>query len=176
MRKSERDLVVNEVFLDMLADLKSNREVDITFHLFFEDGYWKFTPPRGMPKNYMYGVMNIVISEEKPLAYVMTSDCNMRSPETGEIVGEQLIAIVVTPDGQNNAKGQSYTRLPGGKIKYEERMDMQLVAGDAIVLYEPSGAPAEVKDPLLNGVRAEIKAKKVPYKEYGKANDGPSFH
>lgn len=178
MNKYTADLIVKEVFMDMKADLKSNKQIGMEFHVFFDDGYWRFDP-KGLSKDQAYGVLNVFLNEVKTLGYSVTSDCNIRSPETGEIIGEQLMAALVSPEGKIDVNMQPYTRLPNGKIRYEKPLtaDGLTFGGEATMLYRPiMPIPDDVKNTLVVALKAEVARCKIPYKTYGKENGGPTAH
>lgn len=180
MDSKRADLIVKELFMDMKADLKSQKEIGMAFHVFFDDGYWRFEPEI-LSKEQAYGLLNIFLTDPdtKTIAYSVTSDCNMRSPVTGEIIGEQLMAALVSPDGKVDVNMQPYKRLPNGKIQYEKSMlaDGISFGGDATALYQPViGVPEEIKKQLVKVVAAQAAQNKVPYKSYTKEDDGPTAH
>lgn len=180
MDSKRADLMVKELFMDMKADLKSQKEIGMAFHIFFEDGYWRFQPEH-MSKDQAYGLLNIYLTDpsSKTIAYSVTSDCNMRCPTTYEIIGEQLMAAFVTPDGKVDVNMQPYKRLHNGKIQYEKALNADGVSfgGDATSLYQPlTDVPDEMRRALVQAVNGQVAIEKKPYKSYTRENDGPTAH
>lgn len=172
--------MVKELFMDMKADLKSQKAIGMAFHVFFDDGYWRFEPAH-LSKEQAYSLLNIYLTDprSKTIAYSVTSDCNMRCPKTYEIIGEQLMAALVTPDGKVDVSMQPYKRLPNGKVQYEKPMkaDGMSFGGDATSLYQAGDQyPAEMRKALVQAVNGEIARDKKPYKSYSREDSGPTAH
>ena len=180
MDSKRADLMVKELFMDMKADLKSQKEIGMAFHIFFEDGYWRFEPAH-LSKDQAYSLLNIYLTDpsSKTIAYSVTSDCNMRCPKTYEIIGEQLMAALVTPDGKVDVTMQPYKRLHNGKIQYEKSLiaDGVSFGGDATSLYQVGGdIPAEMRRALVHAVNGQVAKEKKPYKSYSREENGPTAH
>jgi hypothetical protein len=177
--KKRVNQLVNEIFTDLKAQLTDEGGFDMTFHVFFDDGFWRFNPG-SLSKQQAYRALNIFLTESRTLAYSVTSDCNLLDPVTKERIGEQLLSVVVTPDGSVDGSMQPYIRLPNGEIQYEKMIanDELRFFGDLTSFYHSTqGIPEEVKKGLTSIFNARIAAEKIPYRSaYTKEESGPTFH
>lgn len=178
--RKRAQLMVKELFMDMKVDLKAQKDVGMAFHVFFEDGYWRFQPEH-LSKAQAYSLLNLYLTDSscKAIACSVTSDCNMLCPSTHEIIGEQLMAAFVTPDCKVDVIMQPYTRLPNGKIKYERAIsaDENTFAGDITSLYQlGADVPDEMRRALVEAVNGQVARGKQPYKSYSRDDEGPAAH
>lgn len=171
MDKQKIEVTVSEIFMDKLGELKQGKELDMSFYLFFADGYWKF-PETNLPKEGVYAMVNLLVNELQPDAYCLVSDTNVRDPATMEIMYEQLFACIVEKDGVGLSMFKPYERLPSGKIKLtrpEHSMEGAAMFGIATEMYDP--APNVFNDLKIKSMFIEmhknmIAEQKVAYKDY----------
>ncbi|MBI6882774.1 hypothetical protein [Pseudomonas putida] len=146
MQHKAADAIIASVFKETLAELKAGKEVNMNFYLFFEDSYWRF-PDDGLSKEEMIGAVNLMINVAKPQAYALVSDTFVRSPETNEIMYEQLLASIVEQGQDTRMIAQRYDRLPSGKISLSrprQNMDGMTFGGRMTELFKP--VPKEILD------------------------------
>jgi len=100
--------------MDAIADLKGGKELDMQFYLFFKDGYCK-VPPIHLPKEVVYGIINLLLNHFEPEAFSVISDCFVRDVH-GNLMHEQLLALAVEKNGQNHALARPYDRGENGDV------------------------------------------------------------
>lgn len=179
MNNERMSLIVKDLLMTMKIDLAAKKEIGQVFHIFFEDGYCLFDC-RGFTKEKAYGYLNVFLRDPstKSIAYSVTSDCYMRSPETMEIIGEQLFALIVTADGNIDVTMQPYKRENNGKIKYDDPIPTEnsQSVGPITAFYEPGLIVSdEVRKQVIQEVRESILRKKIPYSTYNKESETPTF-
>jgi len=180
MNNERMSLIVKDLLMAMKADLAAKKEIGQVFHIFFEDGYCLFDN-RLISKEHAYGYLNLFLTDPatNSIAYSVTSDCYMRSPETMEIIGEQLLAMLVTADGKTEVTMQPYNRDVNGKVKYDKPIpsDNTQSGGPITALYRPMLAvPEEIRQQALRDVREKFLKEKITYSTYGKESEGPAFN
>lgn len=179
MNNERMSLIVSDLLMTMKIDLAAKKEIGQVFHIFFEDGYCLFDC-RTFSKEKAYGYLNVFLRDPgtKSIAYSVTSDCYMRSPETMEIIGEQLIALLVTADGSMDVTMQPYKRETNGKIKYDDPIpvDNTQAGGPITEFYQPGLMVSdEMRKQVIQEIRERILRKKIPYSTYAKETESPAF-
>lgn len=162
--------VVNQIFMDCLSSLKSGIELDMQFYLFFSDGYWK-CPSQGFDKQELYAVVNLLLDHFKPEAYSLISDTYLRDAVSNDIVGEQLMACVVSPGGVQQVVVRPYEREKNGTIKIKDEVPQNefiRFEGAATQLFEGSFVQMEdvSKAEFISRVKPLIESQKVKYKDF----------
>jgi hypothetical protein len=171
MDKQKIEVTVSEIFMDKMAELKQGKELDMSFYLFFSDGYWKF-PETDLPKEGVYAIVNLVVNALQPDAYCLISDTNVRDPETMKIMYEQLFACIVEKDGVGMSMFKPYERLPNGKIKLtqpQRSMEGVVMSGRATEMYDPVPhvfPDLQSKSMFVEMHKNMIAKDKIPYQDY----------
>lgn len=125
--------------MDAIADLKNGKEFDMQFYFFFRDGYCKL-PLIPLEKQVVYGVINLLLTNFKPEAFSMISDCFVRDIH-GNLTHEQLLSMVVEKTGESRTLARPYDRSKNGDIilrENEDDMKLDYVGGMLPSLYTNS--------------------------------------
>ena len=171
--------------MDALVDLKSGKELNMQFYLFFKDGYCK-VPPFNLPKEVVFGIIHLLLNHFKPEAFCVISDCFVRDAQ-GNLMYEQLMAFAVEKNGQKHSLVRPYDRAENGDviIRPPEPSTGTVYAGGIVTtLYTES--PIRIVESsqalLLQSFSEVIKNEKVPYQSSPfssrkhKLDDGITLH
>lgn len=169
MSNEKIDATIVKIFKKKLAELKIGEQVGTEFYLFFDDSFWLYKENTLIGKEGNYAIVSMLIAEFKPSNYAILADTNVRDYHTNNIIYEQLMACIVSAEGEHKTFFQPYDRLPNGKIKLSRprtSMDGLQMTGIAVSLFDASSKislDAEKKAELLDFFRAVIEAEKAPY-------------
>ncbi len=108
---SHYDTVLKNLFIDKLADIKMGMDVVMDLTLFFKEGHVSVSPENvGYEKEKSIQIFHDLVFKLQPEAYAITSDTNIRSATTGDIIGEQLMSILIGKDSQITTHTRQYRR------------------------------------------------------------------
>lgn len=158
--------VVDNIFLDKLAALKSNVPVPLFFVLFYSDGYCVFEPDRyGLDKEPALHVVHDMVLKTKPESYCVISDTYVRNIKR-ELIGEQLLAILINKDGESKHQSRPYVR-EAGRIRFvdSEWQDGGItMAGRMSSFFQRADQPLFQEDGALEMVhQLFVSSSKTPY-------------
>lgn len=169
MSNEKIDATIVRIFREKLSQLKSGEQIGMEFYLFFDDSYWFYKENSLINREENYAIISMLIDEFKPSHYALVADTNARDPHTNAIMYEQLMACIVSPDGDHKTTFQPYDRLHNGKIKLSRprmSMDGLQLGGIGVSLFQPAPemiADAARKAELMEFFATIIAAEKMPY-------------
>lgn len=171
MSNEKIDATIGRIFKQKLSELKIGGQIGSEFYLFFADHFWLYKQNTLIGREGNYAIVSLLIEEFKPTDYALVADTNVRDPHTNKIMYEQLMACIVSADGNHKTFLQPYDRLHNGKIKLSRprmSMDGLQMTGVGVSLFNlPLNftPDAEKKAELLEFFGAVIAAEKTPYQD-----------